>query len=79
MRDTHPDDYNYFPNSWILPQERENFVNFFQEKSEEKPDELNVFICKPYSSCAGKGIKLVTELKDLPLDGNWVVQEYVNK
>ena len=57
MQKVCPDDYNFFPETWVLPKD------LFDLKNNTK---FNVLITKPEASCQGKGIVLVNKLEDLP-------------
>lgn len=47
-----PDDYDFFPPTWILPQDAKDFKLQFNNKK------AKTFIVKPEASCQGKGIFL---------------------
>lgn len=47
-----PEEYNFFPPTWILPQDAKNFKLQFNGKK------AKTFIIKPEASCQGKGIFL---------------------
>ena len=89
MRREFPVEYNFFPITWVLPQERSSIIDYFRElpnhynenseEGQEDDEEAKVLIAKPYSSAAGKGISLLTSTEDIPQEGNWVVQEYLNQ
>lgn len=66
MKKAFPDEYNFFPETWILPKDH------FDLKIRAK---FNVLIVKPESSCQGKGILLVKKLEDLP--EKCVAQRYI--
>ncbi len=50
-----PDDFNFFPNTWILPQDTKEFRKLFGEKTGKSK---KTFIIKPDHACQGKGIFL---------------------
>lgn len=64
-----PQQFNFFPKTWIFPAESYELMNFMQEK--KKP---MTFIVKPMNSCQGKGIFLTRKIKDIPRDCCHVVQ-----
>lgn len=66
MQKAFPEEYNFFPETWILPKDH------FDLKNRAK---FNVLIVKPESSCQGKGILLVKRLEDLP--EKCVAQRYI--
>ena len=50
----------------------------------EKKDKQNtkskvVLISKPYASCQGRGIKLITHISEIPTEGKFIIQKYINK
>jgi tubulin polyglutamylase TTLL6/13 len=72
MQKQMPQEFGFFPKSWIFPYESYELQNFVNEK--KKPIQ---FIVKPINSCQGKGIFLTRKIKDIPRDqGCVVVQQY---
>jgi hypothetical protein len=67
-------DYNFFPQSWILPEDWQDFVSAY------KPRKGHCFISKPEHGCQGKGIFLFKEPKSLCMDTrpSMVVQNYIS-
>lgn len=57
-------DYNFFPKTWILPTEMNEFKNQFNKK---KP---KTFIIKPSGNCQGKGIYLTRRFEDIVIKDN---------
>jgi tubulin polyglutamylase TTLL6/13 len=47
-----PDEYNFFPLTFMLPHDYKDFAALVGEKRNK------TFICKPEASCQGKGIFL---------------------
>lgn len=47
-----PQDYKFFPNTWLLPSDIKQFWEQFNERK------AKTFIIKPENSCQGKGIFL---------------------
>jgi tubulin polyglutamylase TTLL6/13 len=68
MQKALPDDYNFFPETWVLPKD------YFDLKNRAK---FTVLIVKPESSCQGKGILLVRKIEDLP--ERCVAQRYLSR
>lgn len=68
MESLHPAEFNFFPNTWVLPQELTSLKKFIA---------LNqpVLICKPPNSSQGKGIFLTKWLNEIPQ--NCIVQKYL--
>ena len=66
MQKYFPDEYNFFPETWVVPRD------LFDLKNRAK---FSILIVKPEASCQGKGIILVTKLEELP--ERCVVQKYI--
>lgn len=47
MQKAFPDDYKFFPKTWLLPTEYPDFRNQFQNKKKKN----KTFIVKPEASC----------------------------
>ncbi|KAL0216740.1 hypothetical protein P9112_008924 [Eukaryota sp. TZLM1-RC] len=75
MHKLHPEEYDFFPLTWVIPQEIIEFRNYLSKKKTR-----STFISKPDASCQGKGIFLTRNpLDDIDEDDNCVVQEYLSK
>ena len=70
MEKTFSSEFNFYPNTWILPQEYNSLKTFLSSNNE-------VLICKPPNLSQGKGIFLTKNLSDIP--ENCVVQKYLDK
>ena len=46
MRSLAPNDYNFFPPSFQLPQDKQKFMEFYGKKTD-----TTIFISKPNASC----------------------------
>ena len=68
-----PDDYNFFPKTWVVPSDLGDLKSFLQGK--KKP----FLIVKPEASCQGKGIFLTKRYEDIDCASKHVVQEYISK
>ena len=68
MQKALPDEYNFFPETWVLPKD------YFDLKNRAK---FTVLIVKPESSCQGKGISLIKKIEDLP--ERCVAQRYISR
>lgn len=75
MRKVFPQHYNFFPRTWSMRSERQQFARFFSQQPTRK-----VFILKPNAGCQGRGIILskdpLNAVEDLD---NFVCQEYVTR
>ncbi|XP_039362028.1 tubulin polyglutamylase TTLL11 isoform X3 [Mauremys reevesii] len=84
MQDLFPEEYNFYPHSWILPEEFPLFVAEVRMMKESDPPWKPTFIVKPDGGCQGDGIYLIKDPSDIRLAGNLqsrpaVVQEYISK
>ena len=71
MKGAFPDDYNYFPPTWVLPKDLADLKTQFNDKR------AKTFICKPENQSQGKGIFLTRKLEEIP--EHCVVQRYLYK
>lgn len=62
-----PQEFDFFPKSWIFPYEAYDLMNFMKPKA-------ITLIVKPTNSCQGKGIFLTRRIKEIPRDSCHVVQ-----
>ena len=67
-----PQEYNFFPPTWLLPAEGGDFRAQFNKKK------AKTFIIKPEASCQGKGIFLTRNYEDLESDAHYVAQRYIH-
>ncbi|XP_048821534.1 tubulin polyglutamylase TTLL11 isoform X1 [Lagopus muta] len=84
MQDLFPVEYNFYPRSWILPEEFPLFVAEVRMMKESDPSWKPTFIVKPDGGCQGDGIYLIKDPSDVRLAGSLqsrpaVVQEYICK
>ncbi|XP_029392862.1 tubulin polyglutamylase TTLL11 isoform X2 [Mus pahari] len=84
MQNLFPEEYNFYPRSWILPEEFQLFVSQVQTVKDGDPSWRPTFIVKPDSGCQGDGIYLIKDPCDGRLTGTLhnrpaVVQEYIRK
>jgi tubulin polyglutamylase TTLL6/13 len=71
MRSAYPNQYNFFPPTWILPKDLQDL------KAQFNPKRAKTFICKPEALSQGKGIFLTRNLEEIP--EKCVVQRYLHK
>ena len=62
MHKVFPSEFNFFPKTWVLPQEMNDFRQQFNKKKNNK-----TFIIKPVHLCQGKGIFLIRRFEDMDL------------
>ncbi|XP_020028698.2 tubulin polyglutamylase TTLL11 isoform X1 [Castor canadensis] len=84
MQSLFPEEYNFYPRSWILPDEFQLFVAQVRMVKDGDPSWKPTFIVKPDGGCQGDGIYLVNDPSDIRLAGILqsrpvVVQEYICK
>ncbi|NXO50119.1 TTL11 polyglutamylase, partial [Aramus guarauna] len=84
MQDLFPLEYNFYPRSWILPEEFSLFVDEVRMMKDGDPSWKPTFIVKPDGGCQGDGIYLIKDPSDIRLTGSIqsrpaVVQEYICK
>ncbi|XP_032162741.1 tubulin polyglutamylase TTLL11 isoform X1 [Mustela erminea] len=84
MQNLFPEEYNFYPRSWILPDEFQLFVAQVRMVKDGDPSWKPTFIVKPDSGCQGDGIYLIKDPSDIRLAGTLqsrpaVVQEYICK
>nr|XP_009933559.1 PREDICTED: tubulin polyglutamylase TTLL11 [Opisthocomus hoazin] len=84
MQDLFPLEYNFYPRSWILPEEFPLFVDEVRMMKDSDPSWKPTFIVKPDGGCQGDGIYLIKDPSDIRLTGSSqsrpaVVQEYICK
>ncbi|EGR32668.1 tubulin-tyrosine ligase family protein, putative [Ichthyophthirius multifiliis] len=76
MQKQFPEEYNFFPQTWLLPLEYNDLRTEFEKIQKGK---RKTFIVKPEASCQGKGIFLTRSLDDLNNNDHYVVQRYLHK
>ncbi|KAM4634969.1 tubulin polyglutamylase TTLL11 [Polymixia lowei] len=84
MQELFPDEYNFYPRSWILPEEYQQFSAQIRMLKENDSTVKPTFIVKPDGGSQGDGIYLIRDPSDLKLmTGSQakqvVVQEYIQK
>ncbi|XP_072908756.1 tubulin polyglutamylase TTLL11 isoform X1 [Hemitrygon akajei] len=84
MQELFPDEYKFYPRSWILPEEYQSFVDQVRLSKENDSSWKPTFIVKPDGGSQGDGIYLIKDSSDIRMLGNLhskpaVVQEYISK
>ena len=71
----YPNEYNFFPKTWILPSDANDLKAQFNFKK------TKTFIVKPVANCQGRGIYLVRDFEkiDSRSGEQYVVQRYMHK
>ncbi|KAH8857743.1 Tubulin polyglutamylase TTLL7 [Schistosoma japonicum] len=79
MQKVEPDEYNFMPNTWILPRDSTYFLNYARKLCRQDSDAC--FIQKPANGAMGHGIHLYRNVNKIPLNVNngvvSVLQEYI--
>ena len=75
MKKHFPEEYRFFPDTWILPTDLADFKQQFTSKKNR------TFIVKPDNQCQGRGIFLTRDFDKIPIDFNQglVAQRYIHK
>ncbi|GFN73517.1 tubulin polyglutamylase ttll11 [Plakobranchus ocellatus] len=80
MKSLFPEEYDFFPRTWLLPQQFTEFASEVRCMQEKKPKQKPVFIVKPSEGSQGEGIYLLKDPQHY-IGGNsksHVVQEYLS-
>ena len=83
MANKFPDEFDFFPKSWVLPQDREQ-VTAYHKMAENRSQQY--YIVKPSDQSCGTGIWLTNNISDLAVrkslfyskTNNCVIQEYID-
>lgn len=73
MHKKFPQQYGFFPKTYILPADNSEFMKQFNSKFNK------TFILKPEAACQGKGIVLIRKPADIPTNEPMVAQRYIAK
>ncbi|KAM7368760.1 hypothetical protein PAMP_013067 [Pampus punctatissimus] len=84
MQELFPEEYDFYPRSWILPEEYQQFSTQIRMVKENDPTVNPTFIVKPDGGSQGDGIYLIRDPTELKLMAGSqakqaVVQEYIQK
>lgn len=72
MKKIFPQSYNFFPMTWILPNEISDFKNYYKQQKNPK-----TYIVKLKNSCQGKGIYLTKKMNNIKRYDSCVIQKYI--
>ena len=75
MRNKFPRDFQFYPRSFVLPQE----VNAFREQFDSKGRSRKTYIIKPDAGCQGRGIYLTRKVAHVETTMSCVAQHYISK
>ncbi|XP_056147185.1 tubulin polyglutamylase TTLL11 [Lampris incognitus] len=84
MQELFPEEYNFYPRAWILPDEYQQFSEQFQLVKDNDVMLKPTFIVKPDGGSQGEGIYLIRDPSDIKLTmgsqlKQAIVQEYIEK
>ncbi|XP_068191686.1 tubulin polyglutamylase TTLL11 isoform X2 [Antennarius striatus] len=84
MQELFPEEYDFYPRSWILPEEYQQFTTQIRLVKDNDASVNPTFIVKPDGGSQGDGIYLIRDPSDLKLMAGSqakqaVVQEYIQK
>ena len=68
--------FDIMPLTFLLSKEYVNFVEEFHKLKET--DDFNIWIVKPVGKSRGKGIFLIDNISDVPLNDTFLVQKYLS-
>ncbi|CAF3646526.1 unnamed protein product [Adineta steineri] len=71
-----PDEYNYTPRTWILPNEYNIWYSYASSKSKKDPP---AYILKPNNGAMGHGIQVCCDYERIQPMDNYIIQEYVQE
>eukprot|EP00347_Sterkiella_histriomuscorum_P001153 403373125 len=71
MQKALPEEFKFFPRTWITPYESFDMNNYIQTRKTPM-----TMIVKPQNQCQGKGIFITRKVDDIPKDKCHVVQQY---
>lgn len=67
-----PEEYNFYPKSWVVPVEMHDLREFVGAKKYAP-----LLIWKPEASCQGRGIYMTRKIDDISKEKIYVVQKYI--
>lgn len=73
MRKVLPEDFDFYPSTWVLPAELADLKAFAQKNPR------CTFILKPEASCQGRGIFLTRCIEEISAVDHFVAQKYVDR
>ena len=74
MKEKYPKDYNYMVESYILPEQIDDFEKAYNKSKDN--NERNLWIVKPQNLSRGRNIKIVNDIKDI-IDNVEITEEIV--
>ena len=65
MKEKFPQDFNYMPETYVLPRDQDYFTNE-KLKNFDINNKENLWLLKPVASSRGRGIRLLTDIENIP-------------
>lgn len=70
--------FDIIPDTYNLPDEFADFYNHFHKlNQQESSKQDNLWIVKPTNSCQGKGIFIIDDISEVPLDEPCIISRYI--
>ena len=63
MKTNFPNEYNYMPETYIIPKDKDIFLS---KNENYQLNQNNIWLIKPVASSRGRGIRILTDIKDIP-------------
>jgi tubulin polyglutamylase TTLL5 len=76
MKNKHNEKFDFIPETFVLPEEYNEFIKYFD--SLKATTGMDSWIVKPSNLSRGRGIYLINDSADLPLDDNYIVSRYIS-
>lgn len=70
-------DYDFIPETYILPKEMSEFVAHFNSLQQTEP-KRNTWIVKPSNASQGKGIRIIDSLEEISIHETSVISRYIS-
>ncbi|XP_053381154.1 tubulin polyglutamylase TTLL11-like isoform X2 [Mercenaria mercenaria] len=79
MRALYPDDYDFYPRTWYLPEQLQQLAHDIRKMNEKRIKPRPTFIVKPDAGSQGEGIYLIRDVQDYLVNNGRanVCQEYL--
>ena len=83
MQRAFPDEYKFFPKTWLIPQEATDFRKQFVDNNGKPLPKKKTYIVKPEGLSQGQGIYLSRNcekiIENCTAEGGFIVQDYLDK
>ena len=75
MKERYNEKYDFIPETYVLPEEYGEFFSCFNTLKASKG--IDTWIVKPSNLSRGRGIYLINNPSDIPLDDNYIISRYI--